>query len=123
MEKTSGWDLHCHTVFSDGTRTPLQLVQEARERGLDGAAITDHDTAAGWTEAANAAHELGMPLIRGTEMSTHWPLGGVKISFFPFSLCASNGNSIIDASKENSSRFFIIIQLFWRLISFFRQQI
>ena len=80
MEKTSGWDLHCHTVFSDGTRTPLQLMQEARERGLDGAAITDHDTAAGWTEAANAARELGMSLIRGTEMSAHWPLGGGKIS-------------------------------------------
>lgn len=80
MEKTLGWDLHCHTVFSDGTRTPLQLVQEARERGLDGAAITDHDTAAGWTEAVNAAREVGMPLICGTEMSTHWPLSAGKIS-------------------------------------------
>ena len=37
-------------------------------------------------------------------------LGGVNIAFFWLSPCASNGNSIIDASKENSSRFFIIIQ-------------
>lgn len=37
-------------------------------------------------------------------------LGGVNIAFFWLSPCASNGSSIIDASKENSSRFLIIIQ-------------
>ncbi|MBT1180590.1 PHP domain-containing protein [Bifidobacterium sp. CP2] len=65
----AGWDLHCHTVFSDGTRTPAQMVDEARRRGLHGVAITDHDTAAGWPDAERAAHEAGLPLIRGTEIT------------------------------------------------------
>lgn len=69
MPPKTGWDLHCHTVFSDGTRTPAQMVDEARRRGLDGVAITDHDTAAGWSEAEQAARRAGLPLIRGTEIT------------------------------------------------------
>ena len=47
----SGWDIHCHTVYSDGTETPETLVAEAVRRGLHGVAIADHDTTAGWQEA------------------------------------------------------------------------
>lgn len=66
-----GWDIHCHTTFSDGTRTPAQLVEEARARGLHGVAITDHDTWNGWEEAAAAARRVGIPLLRGTEVTAH----------------------------------------------------
>lgn len=65
----AGWDLHCHTVFSDGTETPTGLVEQAVARGLHGVAITDHDTAAGWDEAEHAAHAAGLPLLRGTEIT------------------------------------------------------
>lgn len=64
-----GWDIHCHTVFSDGTCTPRELVCQAKRLGLHGVAITDHDTTAGWEQAAEAARELGMPLLRGTEIT------------------------------------------------------
>ncbi len=65
----TGWDLHCHTVFSDGTETSRTLVELAKERGLHGVAITDHDTTAGWVPAQEAASELGLPLVRGTEIT------------------------------------------------------
>ena len=65
----SGWDLHCHTVFSDGTVTPRGMVEQARQLGLEGLAITDHDTNAGWDEARRAAQSLGMPLLPGTEIT------------------------------------------------------
>ena len=64
-----GWDLHCHTVFSDGTRTPREMVQEAKSLGLHGVAIADHDTTAGWEEAGQASHDLHLPLMRGTEIT------------------------------------------------------
>ena len=51
----TGWDIHCHTVFSDGTETPQGMVSLALRNGLDGIAITDHDTSAGWDDAADAA--------------------------------------------------------------------
>ena len=35
-------DLHCHTVYSDGLSTPEGMAQEARLRGLQVLAVTDH---------------------------------------------------------------------------------
>ncbi|MDR3003181.1 MAG: PHP domain-containing protein, partial [Acidovorax sp.] len=40
-------DLHSHSTFSDGTLTPLQLAQRARQGGVDLWALTDHDELAG----------------------------------------------------------------------------
>ncbi len=36
-------DLHLHTIFSDGTYTPKQLIQEAAKVGLSVIAVADHD--------------------------------------------------------------------------------
>lgn len=63
-------DLHTHTTRSDGTETPAALVRLARRAGLDVVAITDHDTTAGWEEAAAAADDAGIELVRGMELST-----------------------------------------------------
>ncbi|SDS77100.1 hypothetical protein SAMN04489860_2326 [Paraoerskovia marina] len=64
-------DLHAHSTCSDGTDTPAGLVEAARVAGLDVVAITDHDSTAGWAEAARAATRTGVQLVRGTEISTH----------------------------------------------------
>jgi hypothetical protein len=67
-------DLHAHTTASDGTDTPAGLVAAAAGAGLAALAITDHDTTAGWAEAA-AALPPGMRLIRGAELSCMSPDG------------------------------------------------
>ena len=36
-------NLHAHTTFSDGVRSPAELVEEYESRGYDFLAITDHD--------------------------------------------------------------------------------
>lgn len=36
-------NLHAHTTFSDGVRTPAELIAEYEARGYDFLAITDHD--------------------------------------------------------------------------------
>ncbi len=61
-------DLHTHSVVSDGTDTPADLVGKAAAAGLDVVALTDHDTTAGWDEAV-AALPSGLRLVRGMEMS------------------------------------------------------
>ena len=63
-------DLHTHSRASDGTDTPAELVRAAARAGLDVVAITDHDTADGWAEAAAAAAEVGITLVPGMEIST-----------------------------------------------------
>lgn len=62
-------DLHAHSTASDGTESPADLVAAAKAAGLTMLAITDHDTTAGWDEAAEAAIHEGIELVRGIEIS------------------------------------------------------
>lgn len=65
-------DLHTHSHYSDGTDTVPELLAAARAAGLRTVALTDHDTAKGWDDAA-AAVPAGMRVIPGTEFSTKHP--------------------------------------------------
>ena len=62
-------DLHTHSDRSDGTLTPRELVDAAATARLDVVALTDHDTAVGWDEAATAADEAGIGFVPGMEIS------------------------------------------------------
>lgn len=72
-------DLHTHSRVSDGTASPRDLVHAAAAAGLDVVAITDHDTTLGWDEAAGAAVEAGIGLVRGIEVSTCFRGTGVHL--------------------------------------------
>lgn len=64
-----GYDLHTHTVMSDGTTTIEHNVQAAVALGLDGLGVTDHDTTAPFERAVAAAEGTGLELVLGTEFS------------------------------------------------------
>jgi predicted metal-dependent phosphoesterase TrpH len=68
----SGIDLHTHSTASDGTNTITENVALALERGLAGIAITDHDTTAGYPEAAAAAEGTGLLIVPGIEFSAEY---------------------------------------------------
>ncbi|WGX95241.1 PHP domain-containing protein [Nocardioides sp. L-11A] len=72
-------DLHTHSSVSDGTASPADLVRAAAAAGLEVLALTDHDTTAGWAEAATAAEEAGVGLVRGIEVSTRYRGAGVHL--------------------------------------------
>ena len=68
----SGIDLHTHSNNSDGTNTITENVALALQRGLGGIAITDHDTTAGYAEAAVAAEGTGLVIVPGIEFSAEY---------------------------------------------------
>lgn len=72
-------DLHTHSLASDGTQTPDELVAAAKEAGLDVVAITDHDGTGGWDEAVETAQRVGIELVRGMEISTKHRGRGVHL--------------------------------------------
>jgi 3',5'-nucleoside bisphosphate phosphatase len=74
-----GIDLHVHSMFSDGTFTPRQIVALARERELSTIALTDHDTVNGLDEAMSAGEELGIEIVPGIEFSTIYEGNGVHV--------------------------------------------
>ena len=63
-------DLHTHTTASDGLHRPADNVRMAKEAGLGGIAITDHDTVAGIEEALREGEKLGIAVVPGVEIST-----------------------------------------------------
>ena len=79
-------DLHCHTTFSDGTMTPLELLRHAKEIGLSGISITDHDTIEAYTQAPAIAKELGLLLGSGVEFSCVFRTMSVHVLAYDFDL-------------------------------------
>lgn len=65
-------DLHTHSVFSDGTLTPTQLIDLAEELGLGAVALTDHNTVLGLPEFMEAAQGKAVKAIPGTEFSVDY---------------------------------------------------
>ena len=70
-------DLHTHTNKSDGTDSPRELVNKAIAMGLTVLGISDHDTTAGWEEAAQTVRG-GLHLVLGSEISC-LTQGGISV--------------------------------------------
>jgi len=69
---TTCYDLHTHSLASDGTLSPAELVSTAHAAGVNVLALTDHDTTDGIAAAREQAGGLGLQLIAGVEISVSW---------------------------------------------------
>ncbi len=69
MTPTLNADLHCHSVISDGTLTPEELAQRAKNNGVTLWALTDHDEIGGQARALAAAQAVGLDYLTGVEIS------------------------------------------------------
>lgn len=73
-------DLHMHSVYSDGTYTPAQLVSYAKKKGLSALSLTDHDTIDGLVEARIQSEILDIRFINGVEINSFFYLNNKKIN-------------------------------------------
>ena len=62
-------DLHTHSVFSDGTFTPTEIIDSALKIGLSAVALCDHNTVDGLPEFIKAANGKDIEAIAGAEFS------------------------------------------------------
>ena len=62
-------DLHTHSVYSDGSFTPAEIIAEAKRGGL-AVALTDHNTVSGLPEFMAEAGRQGVTAVPGIEFST-----------------------------------------------------
>jgi predicted metal-dependent phosphoesterase TrpH len=79
-------DLHTHTVHSDGTRSPKEVVDVARAHGLEILAISDHDNLAAYFEIKKYADEQRVTLIPAMELSCE--VGGVDVHVLAYAFDA-----------------------------------
>lgn len=66
------FELHTHTLHSDGSFTPEELAKCAASEGLKGFALTDHNALTGAPYAEVAAREYGLVFVPGIEWTTFY---------------------------------------------------
>lgn len=72
-------DLHLHTVFSDSTYTPEELLLLSKEVGLSCISIVDHDTIDGIEPALEISKEIGIEVLAGIELTAQYADSEVHI--------------------------------------------
>lgn len=82
------YDLHSHSLCSDGTLTPTELVERAAGAGIHVLALTDHDATDGLDEASAAASRVGIALVCGVEISVTW--GGPTVHIVGLNIDPAN---------------------------------
>ena len=106
-------DLHTHSTASDGSFSPVSLMNEAAKRGLSAIALTDHDTIDGLEEAAKAAAERNMIFIPGIELEIEWKEdAGGEFHLLGLGLkktCASFRTAVADLARRREQRNFEIV--------------
>jgi len=93
-------DLHMHTVASDGTQRPKELLNEVIEKDIKIFAITDHDSVDSIDEMHRLVADTERIFIPGVEISTSYK--GKEIHLLTYHLKTDNKvlNDILSANQE-----------------------
>lgn len=83
-------DLHLHTLYSDSTYSPFQLIEAAARKGLACIAVTDHDTVNGIAPAMEAALNSDVEILPGIELTAEFE--GLEIHILGYLLDQHNKN-------------------------------
>ena len=94
-------DMHIHTCFSDGDKTPQEIAKMAKENNLKAFAITDHDTVLGCRELIGY-NDREVQYIPGIELSAFVPKGRMHILGYGINLEDINLNKKLLELKDIS---------------------
>lgn len=100
-------DLHTHSIFSDGTFTPTEIINHAEALGISAVALCDHNTIDGLPEFIAASKGKNVEAIPGVEFSVD--LNGKELHLL--GLCLKEDSfqkiteimQVINKSKEESN--------------------
>lgn len=62
-------DLHMHSYYSDGTMSPREILEMAKEKNISVLALTDHDVLEGSKELLEISGDTGVQCIAGVEIN------------------------------------------------------
>ena len=65
-------DLHIHSIFSDSSRSPEEIVQIAREKGVGMVSICDHYTIDSYDPLVASCYNTGIQAVLGVELDANW---------------------------------------------------
>lgn len=94
-------DLHMHSVYSDGSKKPLELLELARNNNVFTMALTDHDEIAGSKELMQY-NDSGVYLYSGVELTANVNKGRMHILGYNIDLENKKLNERIIKLKEDA---------------------
>ncbi|QUW21514.1 CehA/McbA family metallohydrolase [Sporosarcina sp. Marseille-Q4063] len=66
------YELHTHTLHSDGQHTLMEMATEAKKIGIKGIALTDHNTMSGLVDQELVEDKTGIHIVHGLEWTTFY---------------------------------------------------
>ena len=94
-------DLHLHTLFSDGTYTPRELIDQTKRAGLSCIAVVDHDAISGIEPTLESARSSDIEVLPGIELTSECE--GLEIHILGYLIDYKNKDLIerLDLLKKN----------------------
>lgn len=101
-------DLHMHSTFSDGSLSPEQIIDKAKQNGVKILSITDHDTLQAYSkELFDFATKKGITLISGVEISTKLNKAGIHVLGYNFNLDDKNFKCELKKLRESRHTYLL----------------
>ena len=97
-------ELHCHSIYSDGTLTPAELVARASKDSVSLLVLTDHDSVSGALELAEAGKAATVDVRVGIEINC---AGGDRVHILGYGLKTSApgfGERLADFRRRREAR-------------------
>jgi len=95
-------DLHLHSLYSDGTFTPAEIVTRAKQQGLGAVALTDHDTVEGCAEMTAECAKAGIEFVVGTELTSEH--NGNELHLLAYFVDPANARLLREIAKFQAVR-------------------
>jgi predicted metal-dependent phosphoesterase TrpH len=109
------YDLHIHTQYSSCSRIkPEKLLEIAKKKGLNGIAVTDHNTIKGGLEAKKLSKDKNFEVIVGAEIKT--PQGEILGYYLTKEIKSRTPAEVIDEIHSQGGLAFIAHPFTWGII-------
>lgn len=94
-------DLHTHSIHSDGSNTPEELIKLAKQHNIKNFALTDHDNIEGSKEIVKYTNR-GINIYSGVELTIKYKQGRMHLLGYNIDLENENLNRVLKEIKEIS---------------------
>lgn len=94
-------DLHTHSIHSDGSNTPEEIVKKALQQNIVNLALTDHDDIEGSKEIIKL-NSKEINIYSGVELTIKYKQGRMHLLGYNFDVHNEDLNRVLKAIKENS---------------------
>ncbi|MBE5821321.1 MAG: PHP domain-containing protein [Clostridiales bacterium] len=99
-------DLHVHTIYSDGEKSPLEILKMCNDNSISTVAITDHGNILGAKKAIKENPYPNIKIIPGIELTAIYSKKGCNLHILGYNIDLENKelNNLSNAIMEDAER-------------------